>query len=499
MIRINFNVINFFIFIFESRIWEKFSYMKHLIFSIALLMVPILLFGQGIKIQSGTNLVANSAVNIVIDGDGHWTNNGAFDADQSTVALTGNVTQYIQGSSTTDFYKLTINKSAGDARLAADATVANTLSMTSGQLDLQNSNIDLGTTGSIQNETETNRIKVSDIINHTGTIQATRTINSVTDYNPANLGVLISTNVNMGTITLVRGHQVQNGSGSFAGNGSIARYFEVPNIGQLDANDKVKMQYWDAELNGHTESELIQYQWVSESSQSWWTPLAGIINSSTNTYTPADDAYSDYFDAPNWYTFDFTETFTLGSESTPLPVEWLSFDGYCHGNFVDLQWETASETNNDHFVVERSTDGENFEPVGTVPGNGNSNQILAYSYLDTDPLGKAYYRLKQVDFNGDFDYSEIIHISCANQPESFVRIFPNPFKNQLHVMVSDLPEKEFTLEVFSMEGKRIEKHELHAGPEGFHKVLQTHRLTPAMYMIRITCADFVKTIKAEKQ
>jgi hypothetical protein len=473
--------------------------MKKVNFSLILVVLPLVLLGQGIKIQSGTNLVANAAVNIVISGDGHWTNNGSFNPDQSTVSLTGDVDQYIQGSSVSDFYNLTINKSAGDARLDADATVANTLSMTSGQLDLQNSSIDLGTTGSIQNETETNRIKVSDITNHTGTIQATKTINSVTDYNPANLGVLISTNVNLGTITVVRGHQVQNGSGSFAGNGSIARYFEVPNVGQLDANDKVKMQYWNAELNGHAESELIQYQWVSESSQAWWTPLTGAINTSTNTYDPADDPYSDYFGEPNWYTFDFTETFTLGSESSPLPVEWLSFEGYCHGGFVNLEWETASEINNDFFIVERSADGENFKPIGTVEGNGNTNQIHAYSFFDTKPLGQAYYRLKQVDFNGDYDYSETVYAACNEETEPVVRLFPNPFTDQLHVMVSDLPEAVFSLEVFSIDGKLIEKHHLKGGAEGFHKILHLENLVPAMYFVRITSGDYVKTYKAEKQ
>ncbi|MFO7880535.1 MAG: T9SS type A sorting domain-containing protein [Bacteroidota bacterium] len=473
--------------------------MKHLLSSLTLLMVPAVFFAQGIKIHGSTQVIAGSDVNIVLNGISHWENCGNFEPAQSSLIFSGNTNQQILGCNPTEFHNLILDKSASDVQLHADINVKNQLTLTSGQLDLQNSNIDLGTTGTIMNETEVNRIKVSDVVNHTGTIQATRTVNNVTDYNPANLGVLISTNVNMGTITIVRGHQVQNGSGSFAGNGSIARYVEVPNIGQLDASDKVKMQYWDAELNGHTESELIQYQWVTESAQSWWTPLTGTVNTSDNTYTPADNAYSEYFDEPNWYSFNYTEKFTLGSESSPLPVEWLSFDGWCHEDFVNIEWETASEDDNEVFIIQRSTDGRNFSDIGSVPGAGNSNQILAYSFFDTNPQKEAYYRIKQIDYDGAFQHSDVIYLTCSGIPEPFFRVYPNPFKDQLNVMAGNLPASESVLEIFSMDGKRIRQYHLNEEGVGWHKIINTAGLVPAMYMIRIISDDYVKTLKIEKQ
>jgi len=372
--------------------------------------------------------------------------------------------------------------------------------MTNGQLDLQNATVDLGTSGSIVNETETNRIKVGNITTNTGTIQATRTINIGIDFDPGNLGVLISTDVNMGSITVVRGHQVQQGSGSFSGNYSVARYYEVPNIGELNANDQVKMHYWDAELNGHTDANLEVYQWVEEGSTSaWWTPLLGSVNAGTQLVSPSGTPYSAYFGPPNWYPFNFSELFTLGSMDTPLPVELITFDGACHGEFVILEWETASEQNNEMFIVERSIDGEAFDAIGTVDGAGDSNQPLAYEFYDTKPLSKAYYRLKQMDFNGAFEYSNIINLACHDVPNPMFMVYPNPFKSELHVVVTDLPEDSFMLELYTIEGKQIIQEKLFAPSEGLHKILQLGNLVPAMYVIRVISGDFVKSYQVEKQ
>ena len=276
--------------------------MRHYNLLVIALFLGYTVGAQGVKIQSSTNFVVTNSAKIILSGNADFTNNGTFTHGNGEVVFTGNVDQNLSGSSTTDFYDLDINKSAGELNAATDFNVAHELQMTSGQLDLQNSTVDLGTTGNIVSETETNRIKVGDIVNNTGTIRATRTINNVTDYNPANLGVLISTDVNMGSITVVRGHQTLPGSGSFSGNYSVARYYEVPNIGQLDANDQVKMHYWQAELNGHTETSLEMYQWVEEgATSSWWTPLTGSVNTGSLLVSPSGTPYSSYFDPPNWY------------------------------------------------------------------------------------------------------------------------------------------------------------------------------------------------------
>src|SRR6056297_1246505 len=205
----------------------------------------------------------------IIKLTGNWTNNVAssFLNGPGEVVFNGSSgNQQIEGTQTTRFYDLTIDN-IHDLVLEQDMFVDNTINLTNGDLDLKNSVADLGTMGTIANESESTRIKVGDIINNTGTIQATRTINNITDENPANLGVLISNNTNLGNITIVRGHQLQSGTGTFSGNTSIARYIELRNASnelidfEGNAANVISLNYWDAELNGQDEAALTQYQW----------------------------------------------------------------------------------------------------------------------------------------------------------------------------------------------------------------------------------------------
>ncbi|MBK9423627.1 MAG: hypothetical protein IPN54_05800 [Bacteroidetes bacterium] len=87
--------------------------------------------------------------------------------------------------------------------------------------------------------------------------------------------------------------------------------------------------------------------------------------------------------------------------ATPLPVELLYFNAFKYNEQVKVEWVTATEINNDYYIVERSSDGTDFEMVEVVPGAGNSNFLINYFIFDKDPFsGKSYYRLKQVDFDG---------------------------------------------------------------------------------------------------
>ncbi|OKL41205.1 hypothetical protein [Pontibacter flavimaris] len=113
---------------------------------------------------------------------------------------------------------------------------------------------------------------------------------------------------------------------------------------------------------------------------------------------------------------------------TPLPVELASFEGKVTQSGISLEWETASEQNNSHFEVERSADGKTFAALGSVPGNGNSSVSLAYSYLDKYPLeGMNYYRLKQVDVDGRYEYSKVVAVTAAEKSGKLqAQLLPNP-------------------------------------------------------------------------
>jgi hypothetical protein len=118
--------------------------------------------------------------------------------------------------------------------------------------------------------------------------------------------------------------------------------------------------------------------------------------------------------------------FGIGEGITILPVKLINFIAKADAKTSNLAWQTASELNNEKFIIERADDSGNFISIGEVKGNGNSNSILSYSFKDFDPQnGNNYYRLKQVDFNGKFEYSDMKVINFSlNQVE--VSFYPNP-------------------------------------------------------------------------
>lgn len=147
--------------------------------------------------------------------------------------------------------------------------------------------------------------------------------------------------------------------------------------------------------------------------------------------------------------------FTLASSSpiNPLPVELLFFDAKLNNERkVDLIWQTASEHNNDYFSIERSQDGENFEVITIVPGAGNSNDLLSYLSKDENPFpGISYYRLKQTDYDGDFEYSPIKVVQLLQ--EGIVSIYPNPSSSG--VVNFSSASAIGNLKVYSSDGKLV--------------------------------------------
>lgn len=102
----------------------------------------------------------------------------------------------------------------------------------------------------------------------------------------------------------------------------------------------------------------------------------------------------------------------------PLPIELVNFNASPDGDIVKLTWTTLSEINNDYFCIERSLNGNIFEEIGRISGSGNSNNIIKYYYYDNRAYINTllYYRLKQVDFDGTFEYSNVIPVSRDIKP-----------------------------------------------------------------------------------
>ncbi len=150
----------------------------------------------------------------------------------------------------------------------------------------------------------------------------------------------------------------------------------------------------------------------------------------------------------------------------PLPVELITFTGKQQKDDVLLTWQTASEQNNAGFYVERSADGLRWETLGFVAGKGTTTEAQNYSFLDNSPLqggrGVIYYRLRQIDFNGKEEMSEVVSIELKNV--GTVRIFPNPVSNgELTLLLPENVEQEVTMQLFSPTGQLLRSMSAHGG------------------------------------
>jgi hypothetical protein len=142
--------------------------------------------------------------------------------------------------------------------------------------------------------------------------------------------------------------------------------------------------------------------------------VTGLTNGNTYYFKAMD--YNGSGTTTNYNTSATTGYNSGNSGTTGLPVSLLSFDAEVSGQYVNLNWETASEENNDYFIVERSLDAENFAPIGKIQGAGNSNVMQKYQFTDTDVPSNTvvYYRLHQYDFDGNDEIFPSVSVSLID-------------------------------------------------------------------------------------
>lgn len=128
---------------------------------------------------------------------------------------------------------------------------------------------------------------------------------------------------------------------------------------------------------------------------------------------------------------------SANTAAMPLPVSLLSFTANKSNSAVALNWQTASEQNSALFQVERSTNGESYTRIGVVRAAGNSSTKRSYQLNDNEPyLGLNYYRLKMVDLDGSFEYSEVRQVNFGNRDLRILSAYPNPAQNEIVLNVA---------------------------------------------------------------
>ena len=231
------------------------SKMKQYIYGIALLTITGLLphFGQsqGLYIGPGVHLVMNDSPSLVLN-DAGLTNNGSFDAGRSNILFMGNAAtanSFVGGSIPVSFYHIIVGKSSNDVELDNNTFVTGSITLNSGNLQLNNYLLDLGSSGSITGERTDSRITGPT----GGAIKITALLNAPMAVNPGNIGVELTSPANLGSTVITRAHVEQTYS---SGETSIQRNFDIvpENNGGLQAT--LRFLYLDGEMAGKNKNEL---------------------------------------------------------------------------------------------------------------------------------------------------------------------------------------------------------------------------------------------------
>lgn len=366
----------------------------------------------------------------ILDIRNTLTNTGIVTSSLGGTLRMGGTVQQTIPASISNLTRLVINNPA-NVVMGGDLSVSDFVFFDQGDLLLNGRVLNLGTTGTINNETEANHIK-----GNTGSVLASRTGTNFlggTGLNVANLGAKITTSAAVTGITIRRGH-TQRTDGTDKG---IFRYYVITPSGtttNLDAT--LDFSYFEEELDGIPESSLILFRWSGTD----WENKSFFNRDTVNNIITLNSIPQ------------FSE-WTAGNSSAPLPVQLLNFKGQRQdAENVLLTWQTASETNNLGFEVEMSIDGVNFQTLGFIDGAGNSNILKSYQFV-VNQNTNAHYRLQMIDLQQRKNASPIIFVKGETPTLSW---FPNPAQENLQILLAEQNHADkLFLEVFNAQGTRI--------------------------------------------
>jgi len=198
---------------------------------------------------------------------------------------------------------------------------------------------------------------------------------------------------------------------------------------------------------------------------------------------------------------DTTVFRNFGVWGQAVPVTWLDFKATKFGpDAALLNWSTSQEENNDFFTVQHSVDGVNFTDIGVVKGAGNSASARHYEFIHADPImGVNYYRIKQTDFNGSYDYTVVRTVNFGG-PVGEVKVSPNPVESNAVVQIPETVTGEATVTIMDMSGKLystriISEDEVIGG----NALVDMSGLKSGAYLITIQTVDNVFTNRIIKK
>jgi len=233
--------------------------------------------------------------------------------------------------------------------------------------------------------------------------------------------------------------------------------------------------------NTITESDLKAQYW--NNSSGWVQPPAGADVQASNY---VNSVPSQSIDAP-W---------VLVSSNHPLPIELLSFDAKLRTDVVDIFWSTASEINSDYFNIERTADFNEITEIATKDAAGMSNTTIDYYIIDENPLtGLSYYRLKEVDIDGSFTYSDWVAVEYNLSPAPSIgdqmTLYPNPANESLNLIFKTDQNEDIQVMIFDVAGKLVFNMPYNSIISGSNNLqLNITNLVNGVYFVQVAGQNF---------
>ena len=232
----------------------------------------------------------------------------------------------------------------------------------------------------------------------------------------------------------------------------VNRFWILDANGYTDKPDvTLSFTYDDDEVSatGNTvvESDIFPQRWNSTDSSWSDVTLSGTLNTTNNTLSGVEVTKANFF-----------RSWALVSSVTPLPVELIHFKPECEENIVTIDWKTASEINNDYFVIEKSLDGATWTAVDSIDGAGNSFVEQNYSYQIKNHIYKiTYFRLKQVDYDNTTSYSDIEPCACSGL--EITDVYPNPSEGEVNYVIQSNQAGTLTLTITDAQGRLVARNQ----------------------------------------
>ncbi|MBD0401876.1 T9SS type A sorting domain-containing protein [Flammeovirga sp. EKP202] len=190
---------------------------------------------------------------------------------------------------------------------------------------------------------------------------------------------------------------------------------------------------------------------------------------------------------------------SVGFTEQDLPVELIYFDAEIKEGEVELSWATATEVNNEGFIIEKSRDNRNWESIDFVEGEGTSNVTINYTYSDTDLYsGRAYYRLRQIDFDGKYEYFGPVTVLIDSDNSSRdILLSPNPSSGQNTTLsLIDIDTKSIGVFIYDNNGRTVNQFKYETVSNYDAIELQTNELGTGIYLVKVVAGKdvFVKKL-----